>query len=120
MIDRRQLLGSMAALGIGSWSPLPAAALEPGEPSKTAQGAAALRAAHQLLERPLVFEDPIALRILGAPVVRQIALYSERYQTVGARSLRAFLVTRSRYAEDELARLHARGISQYIVLGAGL
>jgi methyltransferase (TIGR00027 family) len=34
--------------------------------------------------------------------------------------MRAFLVMRSRYAEDELARAVARGVDQYVVLGAGL
>ena len=33
---------------------------------------------------------------------------------------RAFLVARSRYAEDELERLYQEGVRQYIVLGAGL
>lgn len=100
--------------------PLDAGALAAGEPSRTAQGAALLRAVHQVLDRPLVFEDPIALRIFGAQAVRQIELDSDRYQTTGARALRAFLVMRSRYAEDELARAWREGTTQYVVLGAGL
>ena len=35
-------------------------------------------------------------------------------------ALRAFLVARSRYAEDCLAAAYARGVRQYCVLGAGL
>lgn len=99
--------------------PLDEGALAAGEPSRTAQGAALLRAAHQLLDRPLVFEDPIALRILGAHVAKQIALDSDRFHTPTARALRAFLAMRSRYAEDELARAMSEGTAQYIVLGAG-
>jgi methyltransferase (TIGR00027 family) len=34
--------------------------------------------------------------------------------------LRAFLAVRSRYAEDELGQAVARGVRQYVVLGAGL
>ncbi len=34
--------------------------------------------------------------------------------------MRAFLVMRSRFAEDELARAVAHGVDQYVVLGAGL
>jgi methyltransferase (TIGR00027 family) len=34
--------------------------------------------------------------------------------------LRAFLVARSRYAEDTLARAVAQGVTQYVLLGAGL
>ncbi len=37
-----------------------------------------------------------------------------------SRSLRAFLVARSRFAEDHLAQAVARGVKQYVVLGAGL
>jgi hypothetical protein len=36
-----------------------------GEPSRTAFGAAVHRAAHAELDRPVVFEDPLAWRILG-------------------------------------------------------
>jgi methyltransferase (TIGR00027 family) len=101
-------------------SPLDGGALATGEPSRTAQGAALLRAAHQLVDRPLVFEDPIAPRILGAQVTQQIERDAGRFQTTSARSLRAFLVMRSRYAEDQLARRWREGTTQYIVLGAGL
>ncbi len=34
--------------------------------------------------------------------------------------MRAFLAVRSRYAEDCLAEAAARGLEQYVVLGAGL
>jgi methyltransferase (TIGR00027 family) len=34
--------------------------------------------------------------------------------------MRAFLVMRSRYAEDQLAQAVGRGLAQYVVLGAGL
>lgn len=37
-----------------------------------------------------------------------------------SRLLRAFLVARSRCAEDELAQARQRGATQYVVLGAGL
>ena len=62
------------------------------------------RAAHQLLETPRVFDDPLALRIFGAQGVAWLGRNLDRYRTGGARAMRAFLVMRSRYAEDELAR----------------
>jgi methyltransferase (TIGR00027 family) len=119
VIDRRCFLRSLAA-GLACAGPLKARALQPGEPSVTAQGAAVQRAAHQLLETPLVFEDPLALRILGAERVKSIALNLPRFRSAGSRAMRAFLVTRSRYAEDELARACRDGVRQYLVLGAGL
>ena len=41
-------------------------AMQPGQPSRTALGAAGLRAAHQVLDGAAIFADPLALRILGA------------------------------------------------------
>ena len=120
MIDRRRFLGSLAAAGLGAAVPLEAVAIQPGEPSRTARGTALQRAAHQILEQPLVFDDPLALRILGARRAKWLALNLERYEGAFPRAMRAFLVTRSRYAEDELARLYREGVRQYIVLGAGL
>lgn len=120
MIDRRQFLGSIAALGLGSINSLDAIALQAGEPSRTALSAALQRAAHQLLERPLVFNDPLALRILGSERVKWLAMNLARYRTQRSQAMRAFLIARSRYAEDELEHLYQRGVRQYIVLGAGL
>lgn len=79
------------------------------------------RAAHQLLDVPPVFDDPLALRIIGqrdAGAVRaNLASYNRgRF----ARYLRAFLAVRHRVAEDALARGVANGVTQYVVLGAGL
>jgi len=116
VLTRRGFLGSSAALFIPGISE----ALEEGQPSRTARGAALQRAAHQLLESPRVFEDPLALRIFGAEGVRRLGFTLERYRTPASRGMRAFLVMRSRYAEDRLAEAYARGTRQYVVLGAGL
>jgi len=90
-------------------------------PSRTAERVAMRRAAHQLLDRPAVHEDPLALRILAPRVADALRADPGRREagpfTV---SLRAFLVARSRLAEDALAQAVARGVRQYVVLGAGL
>jgi methyltransferase (TIGR00027 family) len=91
--------------------------LAEGRPSRTAQSAANLRAAHQLVDHPLIFDDPLALRIIGPQEAAAVRANS-RIGTVA--SLRPFVAVRSRYAEDELARAVARGVRQYVVLGAGL
>ena len=39
--------------------------MQMGQPSRTALGAAALRAAHQVLDGAAIFTDPLALRVLG-------------------------------------------------------
>ena len=88
-----------------------------GRPSRTAQRVAVRRAAHQLLDRPLVFEDPFALKIIG-PDAAAATLAKADGRVSG--SFRAFMAVRSRYSEDELANAVARGVRQYVVLGAGL
>jgi methyltransferase (TIGR00027 family) len=89
-------------------------------PSHTAYRVAVSRAAHQLLDEPHVLEDPIALAIVGAAAVAAIRAAPLRYRLPPARYLRAFLVARSRVAEEALARAVRRGVRQYVVLGAGL
>jgi methyltransferase (TIGR00027 family) len=75
------------------------------------------RAAHQLLDKPLVFDDPLAVRIIGA---RAEANLPEQPKNFVAARFRAYMAARSRFAEDELAAAVARGVRQYVVLGAGL
>jgi len=90
-----------------------------GQPSASAERVARLRAAHQLIDDPRVFDDPLAVRILGAGAAALVSDEREDRSSL-ARSLRAFLAVRSRVAEDEVAAAYERGIRQYVVLGAGL
>jgi methyltransferase (TIGR00027 family) len=88
--------------------------------SRTALGTAYMRAAHQLLDAPpRILDDPLAVRLLGPGAVRRINATVDSYQTPERRALRAHVVLRSRFAEDRLAAAVHRGVTQYIVLGAG-
>lgn len=79
------------------------------------------RAAHQLCDQPVIFEDPLALRILSDEAAERMrAGLEQENQNSWARGLRTFVAARSRFAEDELARAYAHGVRQYVVLGAGL
>ncbi len=90
-------------------------------PSATALRVAMRRAAHQVMDDPKVFDDPLALRILGVENVSAPQSDPKRSeQTPLSCGLRAFLAARSRYAEDELHIAIKRGVHQYVVLGAGL
>jgi methyltransferase (TIGR00027 family) len=89
-------------------------------PSRTAVGVAIRRAAHQLLDCPTIFADPIALLVVGERARSRLEREPGEQQTRFSRALRAFVVARSRFAEDELARAVSRGVVQYVVLGAGL
>src|SRR5450432_3537610 len=101
-------------------STVPANIVRQGAPSRTAQRVAALRAVHQLLDEPLVLPDPIALPLLGAST--EAALRNDPFALNDpmSRGVRAALVARSRFVEDELARCAAAGVRQYLVMGAGL
>jgi methyltransferase (TIGR00027 family) len=78
------------------------------------------RAAHQVLDEPIVLDDPIALRLVGPRAEASIRSDPRRFQSRVGRVLRAFLVARSRCAEDALGVAVAAGVRQYVVLGAGL
>jgi methyltransferase (TIGR00027 family) len=89
-------------------------------PSRTALLVATSRAAHQLFDQPRIFEDPLALAILGPEAVAGIRAAERRFNLSYARFMRAYLVARSRLAEDALGEAVTRGVRQYVVLGAGL
>lgn len=90
------------------------------QPSLTAYRVALSRAAHQIFDRPVVLEDPVALAIVGERGAAQVRAAALRHHLLPARYLRAFLVARSRVAEEALAEVVRRGVRQYVVLGAGL
>lgn len=92
-----------------------------GRRSGTAERVAIRRAAHQLCDKPVVFTDPLALRILSDDATAAAhAEAGDENQHSWIRGLRLFLAVRSRFAEDELALAVQRGVRQYVVLGAGL
>jgi len=90
--------------------------METGRASRTALRVAIRRAAHQVVDRPLILDDPIAVRLLGSGFDHDM----ERAMHKVARDFRLFMVTRSRHTEDRLAGAVAEGVKQYVILGAGL
>lgn len=94
--------------------------MKEGQGSRTADRVAERRAAHQVRDRPLVLDDPIALRVIRAEVAHELRTNPPaREATKLGPYLRAFFVMRSRFAEDALAAAVADGVRQYVVLGAG-
>lgn len=95
--------------------------MEASRPSRTALRVAMRRAAHQIYDaRPLVFDDPVAVPLLGGEYLPEIERTQFKLHKPFSVSLRAFMVARSRYAEDLLAQAVVRGLTQYVLLGAGL
>lgn len=95
--------------------------MQDARPSRTALRVALRRAAHQLYDaQPLVLDDPIAIPILGSEYLPEVHRTATKLHKPFSVALRAFLVARSRYAEDMLTRAVAQGVTQYVLLGAGL
>ena len=96
-------------------------------PSRTALRVALRRAAHQLHDaKPLVFDDPLAVRILGKEFYEEVKRTPDSVKRPFSSALRAFMVVRARLAEDTLAaavrdpQFGGQSVRQYLVLGAGL
>lgn len=87
-------------------------------PDSTAVRVALWRALHVEVDpRPHVFEDTIGLQ-LAAPDDRWRARPDMDPQ--GIRAFRASIVARARLIEDMVVEQAARGVGQYVLLGAGL
>lgn len=78
------------------------------------------RAAHQVLDTPLIFQDQIAVGLIPdtseASIRANIAEHSSPVQTL----LRTMFAVRSRFTEDRLSHAANRGVRQYVLIGAGL
>ena len=88
----------------------------PGQPSRTAFGAARHRALHQTAEQGCIFPDPFAVWILGNDETPDLA----EADLLADRPMRLFIALRSRFADDQLRAALARGVRQIVILGAGL
>jgi methyltransferase (TIGR00027 family) len=91
-------------------------------PSRTALRVALRRAAHQVHDaKPLVFDDPLAVRILGKEFQEELQRTPDSVKRPHSAGMRAWMVGRARLAEDTLAAgVRELGVRQYLVLGAGL
>ena len=92
----------------------------PGQPSQTLLRSAISRGQHQLFDTPLILNDPVVLTLVPEAKQPDIAAEmgdpSEPFPTL----FRALMAMRSRFAEDRLAQAAARGVGQYVIIGAGL
>ncbi|MFU8874466.1 class I SAM-dependent methyltransferase [Micromonospora sp. SL4-19] len=91
------------------------------QPSQTALMAAAARAAHPLVDGdPLIFNDPLAATLLGDRADELIGYHRQHGRHLVLAGARAQATCRSRVTEDLVAAAVARGVDQYVILGAGL
>lgn len=87
-------------------------------PDQTAVRVALWRAQHvQIDAPPHVLDDLIGLRMAAPPAGWQ---NRPDMHPVGTRPFRASIVGRARFIEDLVGEQASRGVSQYVILGAGL
>ena len=86
------------------------------EPDNTAVRTSLWRALHvQIDAKPYVIEDEIGLKLIAPPDDWQ-----QRPDMKYTKRIRASIVARARFIEDLIIEQSKRGITQYIILGAGL
>lgn len=86
------------------------------EPDSTALRTALWRALHvQVDAKPHILEDEIGLKLVAPPDGWQ-----DRPDMKFTKRLRASIIARARFIEDFIIEHKKRGISQYVILGAGL
>ncbi|MDB5927837.1 MAG: putative methyltransferase, family [Betaproteobacteria bacterium] len=92
----------------------------PGQPSHTLLRTAIRRAQHQLLDRPLLLHDPIVVDLVPEASEPHILADFGGSEELLPAMFRALFAMRSRFAEDRLKEAAARGVRQYVMIGAGL
>jgi methyltransferase (TIGR00027 family) len=89
--------------------------------SDTAAFTALLRAAHQLIDdQPKILDDPISIGLVEEATPERIVAKRSALLSTNLIVPRAAVVLRSRYAEDLLSQAIDRGVTQFVILGAGL
>src|SRR5690348_11736084 len=95
--------------------------MENGQPSFTAMTACAARAAHLTVDaEPWIFADTLAAALLGDRAAELTGYHTRHAAHPVLSGARAQVTCRSRYTQDAVARALARGVTQYVLLGAGL
>jgi methyltransferase (TIGR00027 family) len=104
-----------------------------GQASETARLSAMLRAVHPYKEAKTIFDDALAGALAGMDdqsalfagmqsfeaELERISMASPAIVRAWSRIGRLSLAVRARYTEDELAHAVKRGVTQYVILGAG-
>jgi methyltransferase (TIGR00027 family) len=86
------------------------------EPDNTAVRTALWRALHMLADaQPRIIEDEVGLKLVDPP-----GDWQERPDMKFTKRLRASIVARARFIDDLVIDQSREGVSQYVILGAGL
>jgi methyltransferase (TIGR00027 family) len=97
--------------------------MDPARASMTAMGTALMRAIHTRLDRPALIDDPWGDRLILADerdAMLAVAGADDLDAALRAHPSYGTVILRTRYAEDALAEAVARGVRQYVIVGAGM
>ena len=87
---------------------------------RTSVVAAILRASHQVLDHePRIFDDPLAVGLVDGSTAEEIRRDRRLLEDPMFRAARCLITYRSRYVEEQLREAVARGVGQYVLVGAG-
>lgn len=96
--------------------------MQEGKSSSTAWGVTLARVAHvRFDDAPPIFDDSLAFELVEPefqPLIEHYGPTDGRLEEI--RRARAYLPFRQRYQEECLEAAHARGVRQFVLLGAGL
>ncbi|MFT5136156.1 MAG: methyltransferase (TIGR00027 family) [Arenicella sp.] len=92
--------------------------------SRTAEIVAAMRAKHTMYDQPVVFEDPYAIDFCNKQWQAMLCAGILPWKVMdrvarGMQSIALEVVGRARYTEDLLDLAISKGVTQYVILGAG-
>lgn len=97
--------------------------MQPGRASVTAIGTSLMRAAHARLDDPVLLDDRWADRLIRdeeRSAVRATHDGVDVYAALRRHPSYGNVILRARYTEDALEQAVARGVGQYVIVGAGL
>jgi methyltransferase (TIGR00027 family) len=95
--------------------------VQPGRPSATAISVASLRAAHRhLFDGPKIHEDAFAPQMSGARDIEDLRARLSRTNLPHLQRVSAYFACRHGFSEDRMRVALERGVSQVVLLGAGL
>jgi methyltransferase (TIGR00027 family) len=97
--------------------------VQPGRASVTAIGTSLMRAAHARLDDPVLLDDRWAERLIRddeRAAVRAAHEDVELYAALRRHPSYGNVILRAHYTEDALEQAVARGVGQYVIVGAGL
>lgn len=97
--------------------------MQEGRASVTAIGTSLMRAAHARLDDPVLLDDRWGERLIRdeeRQAVRAAHDGVDVYEALRRHPSYGNVILRARYTEDALERAVARGVGQYVIVGAGL